>query len=163
MEDPEIEAMMKVSAALASLDEDAVARVLRWAAERYSVGELRSKKGLASKDAGEVSDGSSNNSRYQHFAELFGAANPKTDMEKALVAAYWFQALQAKTSFQSAELNKELKDMGHVIGNITDALSSAQSRKPALVIQLKKSGSSRQARKTYKLTNSGVSAVEAML
>jgi hypothetical protein len=36
-------------------------------------------------------------------------------------------------------------------------------QKPALVLQLKKAGKSRQARKTYKVTVAGVKAVEAML
>ena len=49
-----------------------------------------------------------------------------------------------------------LKDLGHRASNITDALSSAMKEKPALIIQVKKSGSARQARKLYKLTDAGV-------
>jgi len=36
-------------------------------------------------------------------------------------------------------------------------------RKPALVIQTHKSGSTKQARKRYRLTNEGLRAVERML
>ncbi len=49
--------------------------------------------------------------------------------------------------------------MGHGVGNITTALTNAQKHKPALVRQTSKSGKSRQARKTYKLTTAGVKYV----
>jgi DNA-binding PadR family transcriptional regulator len=60
-------------------------------------------------------------------------------------------------------LNKELKNLGHGVSNITSALDTLMSRKPALVIQTKKSGTSKQARKKYKLTLEGLRAVERMV
>ncbi len=50
------------------------------------------------------------------FAELFAKAQPKTDPDKALVAAYWLQMMQGQDKWQSAELQKELKNLGHAIG-----------------------------------------------
>jgi hypothetical protein len=38
-----------------------------------------------------------------------------------------------------------------------------KSQKPALVVQLKKSGSTKQARKKYKLTTAGKKAVEQLI
>lgn len=79
-----------------------------------------------------------------------------------MVAAYWVQVCQGTGSFQSQSLNDGLKDLGHGIGNITEALSQLKDDRPALLLQLKKSGNTRQARKTYKLTQAGMKRVEEM-
>jgi len=84
-------------------------------------------------------------------------------MDKALTAAYWEQVIQGHDSWPSANLNKGLKDMGHAIIAINKALDSAMSRRPALVIQLRKTGSSQQGRKLYKLTTEGTKYIRARL
>jgi hypothetical protein len=170
MADPEIEAMSAVAAALASLEEDARGRVLRWAAERYGItvptggsrGGRAADGGIGASDVTEqeiVQEAPV----YEHFAEFFAKAQPKTDPDKALVAAYWLQAIQGHGKWQSAELQKELKNMGHAVGNITEALASNMRKKPQRVIQLQKAGSARQARKTYKVTHEGLVYVQGML
>src|SRR5204862_6999499 len=100
---------------------------------------------------------------YQDFPTLFDAASPATEPEHAHVARYWIQVNQGKEDLHGQLLNDELKNMGHGIGNVTDALSSLIERRPALVIQTRKSGTSRQARKKYRLTTEGIRAVEQML
>jgi hypothetical protein len=153
----EIKAMSAISSVLEDLETDARARVLYWAMSRYGIdraGQNRFK--TPSEGAGPPS------SHYGSFAELFDAAKPNTEREKAMVAAYWLQVCQNAESFQSQSLNDLLKDLGHGIGNITEALNQLKNDRPALLLQLKKSGSSRQARKTYKLTQVGARRVEAM-
>ena len=88
---------------------------------------------------------------------------PRTEIDKAMVAAYWVQVCQGAGSFQSQSLNDALKDLGHRIGNITEALNQLKDDRPTLVLQLKKSGNTRQARKTYKLTQAGMARVEEMI
>jgi hypothetical protein len=174
MGDPEIDAMSAVATALAGIDEDARGRVLRWAAERYGVSVNLSagrRHGGGSVDddgaaAGEeVTDEEIAEEApvYEHFAELFAKAQPKTDPDRALVAGYWFQVIQGQNSWQSAVLQKELKNLGHAIGNITDALSSNMRKKPQRIIQLQKAGNAKQARKTYKVTHEGLNYVQGML
>lgn len=172
MGDPEIDAMSAVATALTDLEEDARARVLRWAADRYGVvmaPTARRADGSGAVDfeagASEVTDEeiAEEAPAYQHFAELFAAASPKTNEDKALVAAYWVQVHEAHESWASRLLNTELKNLGHSIPNITDALSSNMRKKPQRVIQLKKSGNSRQANKTYKVTHEGLVYVQGML
>ena len=90
-------------------------------------------------------------------------SNPSTDRERTLVASYWAQVCENQTSFAAQTLNAQLKDLGHGVGNITEALSALKIERPSLVLQLKKSGTSRQARKTYKLTIEGVRRVQNML
>lgn len=173
MSDPEIDAMSAVATALAGIEEDAQQRVLRWAAERYGVtvnlSTGGSRGGLPADSRGapgdEVTDEEIAEEApvYEHFAELFAKAQPKTDADKALVAAYWLQAIQGQNSWQSALLQKELKNLGHAIGNITDALSANMRKKPQRIIQLQKAGNAKQARKTYKVTHEGLVYVQGML
>ena len=174
MGDPEIDAMSAVASALADLEEDAQGRVLRWAAERYGLtmpiglrraagtrGEVAEDyEGAADVTEQEITEEAPT---YEHFAELFAAAAPKTNEDKALVAAYWVQVHQGHAAWASRLLNAELKHLGHSVSNITDALSSNIRKKPQRVIQLRKSGSAKQATKTYKVTNEGLVYVQGML
>ena len=100
---------------------------------------------------------------YDSFAELHDAAAPKTNADKALVAGYWLQECQGQENFSAQSANKELNHLGEGIGNITMALEALKKLKPAQILQLKKSGKSRQARKTYKVTVAGVRRVQEMV
>jgi hypothetical protein len=172
--DPEIDAMGEVAAALSRLDDDdARARVLRWAADRYSVWVTPA---ATMRPSSAMLDGSAEDKPQQipdprdaieptfgQFVDLFDAIDPKSDVDKALTAAYWLQIVSKQSSWQSLRVNNLLKDMGHGVANVTSALRSAQERKPALVRQVHKSGRSPQSWKTYKLTTSGVSYMRRKL
>ena len=97
------------------------------------------------------------------FADLFDATSPDSNSDKALVAGYWLQEQEKQESFDSQSINTLLKNLGHGVPNITAALSALKDQKPALALQLKKSGSSQQARKTYKITVAGLKAVQEMM
>jgi hypothetical protein len=181
MSDPEIEAMSEVVAALDRLDhhDDARARVLRWAADRYNVSiaptapiaqaapvkaSAGMPDGLAEDKPQRIPDvRDAAEPVFEHFVDLFDAIDPKSDVDKALTAAYWLQVVSKQPSWQSLRVNNLLKDMGHGVRNVTSALRSAQERKPALVRQVHKSGRSAQSWKTYKLTTSGMSYMRRKL
>lgn len=156
----ELDAMKKIAAALEPLDDSARARALQWASSRFrGTNALVVSAGLRrGSQVGEIAS-----EAFGSFAELFDAVSPTTEKDKALVAAYWVQTSQNVTSFPSQSLNDLLKDLGHRVGNITEALNQLKGERPALVLQLKKSGTSKQARKTYKLTNEGARRVSAMI
>ena len=101
--------------------------------------------------------------KYPTFAELFDAASPQTQAQMALVAGYWLQVCQGAETFDGFSANKELKQLGHVLKNITAPIEALKNEKPALALQVGKSGKSRQARKTYKLSAAGIKSVEAMI
>lgn len=184
MPDAEIEAMGKVADAVGDLEKDARARVLRWAAERYGV-ELpqpRRHKGKGEESNGDIdvedededeeNGGSFSTStgtgigaghQFEHFAELHDAVDPSNDSERVLVAAYWTQVQLGKPTFGSQELNKLLKDLGHGVAAINKALISNMKTKPALILQVSRSGSSQQARKKAKLTEAGLKWVRSRL
>jgi hypothetical protein len=101
--------------------------------------------------------------KFATFAHLFEASGPTTNRQKALVAGYWLQVCQNANTFDGFTANKELKNLGERLPNITVAIDALRREKPSLALQLNKSGSSKQARKTYKLTVPGIKAVEAMI
>jgi hypothetical protein len=101
--------------------------------------------------------------RFSALGELFDAARPQTNGQRALVAGYWLQVCGGANDLSSQAINTELKHLGYGILNITEALEDLKATKPAHAIQLRKSGTSRQARKTYKITEAGIRAVETMI
>jgi hypothetical protein len=160
--DNEITAMQVVADALQDLDPDARERVLRWNAERFQIqlagpplNVSRGQTGVL--DAREVPS----DPTFRDFVDLFDAATPRTDVDKALVGAYWLQMVQGSQSWASQSVNNLLKDTGNGLSNVTASLSKAQTKKPALVRQVSKSGRTAQARKQYKLTTAGIAAVRS--
>ena len=160
----ELEAMKKVAEAIDKLEAEARARVLGWAVDHYSVGSVKAKsmadpinpeKGRA--DEPVLQQG------YDSISELFADAQPRSDAEKALVAGYWLQVEAGNTDFGTQEVNSELKHLGYGVGNITRAFDTLKTTRPQQVIQLRKAGTSKQARKTFKVTEAGKKVVEAMI
>ncbi|MBC2905369.1 hypothetical protein [Streptomyces cupreus] len=170
-EDAEIQAMSSVVSALNGLEDDATrARVLRWAAERYGISvpmpnSSASGNGAATDDDGRIrtkAPAVPTDPVFDDFVDLFDAVDPKTEMDKVLTGAYWLQAVNAQPSWQSMKINNLLKDTGHGVANITQSLTKAQRRSPALVRQVAK-GKAAQSWKTYKLTTSGIAYVRDRL
>ena len=160
MPDTELEAMSAVHDALSPLDEDARGRVLRWAADKYAIANLGS-----SSTGDDVHDesGDEDQSTFRDVGDLMHAAQAANGPERALAVAYWFQEVEGRDGWGGGELNDALKNLGHGLANVTKTLDSLKARKPALVMQVGKSGRSRQARKTYKLTVAGIREVRTML
>lgn len=159
--DHEIDAMGAVSKALEKVDDEAKARILDWAIKRFAP---TVKVSAAEKTSnGDAQENSVETGDFEAFVDLFDRANPGSGPQRALVGGYWFQIVQGADGFKGQEVNNALKDIGHGVGNITEALDALQSRTPALVRQIAKTGRSKQARKTYKLTQAGVRDVRRML
>ena len=159
----EFETMKALEEAVLALEDEKRPRVLQWFWSRFAE-QLGVQKGGAMRSVPAIASQSESprDREYETFAELFDAANPSVERDKALVAAYWVQVCLNQQSFPSQVLNVELKDLGHGIGNITEALTQLKEERPALVLQLKKSGLTKQARKTYKLTQEGIKRVQTM-
>ena len=162
-EDPEISAMMAINEALKDLSPDSVLRVIRWAADRFKVQASKPLGEPLSPPGGSSEVLSPPTPQFSDVGDLFDAAGPKTGAENALVVAYWLQRINGRDEWTGFEINSELKHLGHGLDNITDALDSLISRKPALAMQRHKSGTTRQARKKYKLTRQGLVEVENMI
>jgi len=159
MNDPELSAMGAIAAALDGLENNVKDRVLRWARDRYG---MAAKAQPVATPIGYNTTSPSSRESFTNVAALFDAASPGTDSDKLLVVAYWFQIIRGDGELDSQSLNSELKNLGYPIGNITRAVSALGSSTPRLVMQIKKSGTSRQARKKFRLTVEGIRRVEQM-
>lgn len=157
--DDELEAMKTVHAALEPLDPPARGRVLNWVSARYEIAATAN----VTPGAGQRDEMEPDEPAFASISDLIDRAQPNGGPEYALTAAYWLQEISGRDGWGSQELNTILKNLGHGLTNVTKTLESLKKRKPALVMQLSKSGRTVQARKTYKLTAAGVREVSAML
>ena len=162
----ELDAMKAIATALKELDDEAIGRVIRWQIDQYGI-EAPAAKAKRGKPIGsraaEEEDTVEWSTEFGSAAELLAAANPGTDVDKVLVTAYWFQVIQNQSDLESQSINTELKHQGHGVKNITTAFARLMAQKPQLAIQLRKSGTSKQARKKYKITNEGIQKVRRMI
>ena len=167
----ELDVIQTLHDALQPIDDEARARVLTYIVSLLGI-DMRGTAGattLAETDTSHRAEAANSNGAaaltptYSDFAELFAAANPQTTGEKALVAGYWLQVCQGGESFTGAAANKELTNLGHKVRDITAAMNSMKNQRPMLVLQIKKSGNSRQARKLYKLSHEGIERIKEMV
>ena len=163
----ELSAMASVERALASLELDVQARVLRWACERFNV----EARGGASSEAPQAkaeknapsTPASESDADFGTLAEFYDAASPETDADKVLVASYWFQYREGHQEIEARRINTELKHLGYGVGNVTRAFENLKAARPALIVQTRKDGSTRQAQKKFKVTHEGRKAVDRMV
>lgn len=174
--DPEIKAMSDILQALESLEDGSRIRVLNWAISKYkldnvmSVDEKRSTAGISSIEsksstvvpAGVVSD-QINIADFEDLGEFYSQIDPSTDSEKVLTIGCFYQINRGYDDLNAADLNKELKHLGYRVSNVTVSISLLMKKKPALMIQTRKEGNSKQARKKYKVTQAGIKYVEKLL
>src|SRR5258708_4297325 len=80
----ELEAMKKIAAALDPLDDAARARALQWASSRFCAASTMLPT-LAGPRSGKLGVEPVVSGSYPTFAELFDAANPRTERDKALI------------------------------------------------------------------------------
>ena len=147
----EFNAMSTIATLLEKMDEETRTRVINWAADKFAV---NTRIATPTTDRAAIEPVGSTD--FPDFVDLYDQVNPSDQTEKALTGAYWFQVIQSQPSWQAQEINSALKDTGNGVTGIAHVFERAQAKKPALVRQIVKSGKSRQARKTYKLTSAGI-------
>ena len=101
--------------------------------------------------------------KYSSVGDLYHACTPSSDGEKALVISAWLQKRTEADGVDSYSVNYELKNLGYGIGNITRAFDYLIQAKPALMIQVRKSGTSKQARKSFRVTDQGMKRICEMV
>lgn len=161
-ENIELQALNKINDALNPLAEEERIRVLDWALAKFAPSR-KADRMQHGHDAEEQEESAASRESFDDLSELFAAADPSNGPEAAMVVSYWLQVVRGQESVTGHEVNKELAHLGHRASNITDAFTSLKGRKPALALQVQKSGKSRQGRKKYKLTTAGIKATEDML
>lgn len=107
--------------------------------------------------------GSTNRRTGMQIGQLVEQWSPETMAERALLGAYSLARGRADRTVTSQAINAELKRNGIPVPNITRAIESNLRAKPPLMVQKKKMGTTRQARKQYAITAEGVAFVESHL
>jgi hypothetical protein len=149
----EVRALGRVVDAVDGLDARAIQRVLEWAWKRFlDAGVSKPSASRAAAPAQPID-----------LADLYVAVRPATDADKVLVVAYWHQVSTKKENLDAQTIHRDLKNLGHGVSNVTRACSALIGEKPQLMIQVKKAGSTRQARKQYRLTAAGLQRVRDKL
>lgn len=97
------------------------------------------------------------------FALLVERWTPTNGNEWALLAAYHCVGGRTDVVVSGQDINAVLKNHGKGLSNVTKAVSRLAKSDPALMLQVRKDGTSRQARKTYKVTTSGITYVQERL
>lgn len=97
------------------------------------------------------------------LASLLTRWSPTTMSDKALLGAYYLTRARGEDTVTSQAINSELKRNGLAISNITRAIEANMRPDRPLMVQEKKMGSTKQARKQYRITPAGVETVERKL
>lgn len=171
VDDPllELEAMQAVAKALAGFSPESAARILRWASEHFSSTHGQEEPEAANWNQQEPAESARPSnprsliSKFRDAADLISHAGVTTGPDRALLAAYWAQVVDDSDGFDGYTINSMLKNMGYGLSNVTTTLASLMNQKPALVLQVKKSGQSKQARKLYRVTREGENRAERMI
>lgn len=161
--DTELQAMAVALEAIQGLEKEAQTRVLSWIASRLDINNSDIKTRASTTKQSDNETGENQRDGFKTFMELFEAIQPTSDKERALVASYWLQVELGQEAFPAQPVNNELKNMGVGLSNVTDTLSRLIQEKPALVLQVRKSGLSKQGRKSYRLTQAGIKRVQSLL
>src|SRR5580704_11664233 len=101
--DKETRAIAGVVSILASLEPGERERVIRYVAGRFEIGTITQPKAAANSSEPRYPGEPESRAlgEYAEFAALFDACNPRTDSQRALVAAYWLQICQGGANFDS--------------------------------------------------------------
>jgi hypothetical protein len=161
----EIKAMTVLAEAFKELGLEPIERVLDWANKHYlkrAAPTAKQKKPGAASAAGDESATESDQERVD-FPTLLGSTRASSGVDRALLAGYYAQVVLGQGDFDSFSLNRELRNAGHASENITRDLNGLIAKTPQLVIQTRKQGTSKQARKLYRLTSAGLAAAKAMV
>jgi hypothetical protein len=97
------------------------------------------------------------------LASLLERWNPSTMADKALLGAYYIAHVRGEGTVTSQAINSELKKNNLPISNITRAIEANMRPDRPLMVQEKKMGTTKQARKQYRITPEGVETVESRL
>jgi hypothetical protein len=166
MIDPEIAAMNTITAALSPLEPEVVRRVLRWAIERFQPRPVAGESHVASAVASMAGSGTVtavSAPTFLNLADVIDKAQPETGLDRVLTIAYYFQVVMAQEEWDAQAVNSELKHLGYPSTNITRDLDTLMARTPRAVLQTRKEGTTKQARKRYKLTREGIKIVEKLI
>lgn len=101
--------------------------------------------------------------RFKSIENLFLASNIKTVASRILLAAAYLQEKHNFKEVSSFDINSRLKKMGYGITNITTAINGLLAKKPPLMVQTRKVGDTKQAKRKFIVTEDGLKIAKTYL
>lgn len=154
---------MQVSAVLEPLTPEERERVLAYVRIRF--GDAGAEGSSATRPSAKADDGGSEpatEGSARTLGEVLGDCGAETEGDRVLVAAAYITDQAGAPDFQAADVTRALKQAGHPVSNITRALDVLIDQRPQPVVQHKKQGNTKQARKIYRVTEAGRKTVRGM-
>jgi|GEM_PF-2021306 hypothetical protein len=174
--DQEIEVLSRTYELLSRLDDDVKVRVFQWLSSKFRLGQTtltiytdaattvghngavtEESNGQATDTPAPAESTPEGLESFNNFDDMYRYLKPSSDAEKALAAAVFLSSKRNMAEISSAQVQKELKNIGERVSNITQAISALVKKK--LMVQLGKDGNSQQARKKYRVTPEAVRTV----
>lgn len=94
--------------------------------------------------------------RYGSIETLFLSSSVNTVSSKILLCAAYLQEKLNIEELSSYDINSRLKKLGYGVSNISNSLNTLIKKDPPLVIQTRKIGDSKQAKRRFKVTEEGL-------
>jgi hypothetical protein len=168
--DAELKAMTTCFEVVSALPVDAQKRVISWLTGRFGspqehkTSALNDEKNASRKESHETkTTAETEGHSSSDFAELFSKANPKTAADKVLFAAWFISEKMGQKEFKSLTINGMLTPLGHKPASVSVEVARLVAAKPALMLQTRKEGKAKQARKLLKISEAGKVAAKKML
>ena len=94
--------------------------------------------------------------KYDSLKEIFNASTTKRTGAKMLLAAAYLQAKDNLKELSSYDISSRLKKIGEEVKHPSATINSLISRKPPLLLQTGKHGSSVKSRRKFRVTEEGL-------
>lgn len=157
--DPEIRAMVSISAALDGLRSAEKKRLLNWVVEKYDpkyASVVPSPPQVSSPPRPKLEKPDKAPLQFDAFADMIASLNPTTTFEKSLVCGYWLQVIRGADYWSDVQVANLLKGTGENPENVKRQLETLRHQQDPYVEPVVLQGKPRSDRKLYKLTDAGI-------
>lgn len=101
--------------------------------------------------------------RYGSIETLFLSSSVNTVSSKILLCAAYLQEKLNIDELSSYDINSRLKKLGYGVANISNSLNTLIKKDPPLIVQTRKIGDSKQAKRRFKVTEEGLKVARTYL
>ncbi len=101
--------------------------------------------------------------KYKSIVDLFNASSVNTIMSQILLGAAYLHEHDKVKEFTSQNVNTLLKKIGKPVKNVSLTITRMLDKTPALIEVTSKIGATKQARRTFRLTETGLKRAKSYM
>ena len=155
----ELDAMQAIADIVADLTVPERVRVTAWLTAYADQGAANAPADIVAVDAPAEDDTASADepadSEGFTFSSLYQAVAPRTNAQRAVVAAWWLEEQEGRESWFTHDISKQLGTIGVRVNALSIALANEAKAKAPKIELREKQGDSMQSRKSFVLTQAG--------